>query len=140
MTTKTKWNGSKWIRPAKRAALYIRDSWTCVYCNVRIVPRTEKRADTATLDHLLPRELGGGNSVDNLVTCCARCNSSKQDKSVRAFIAHVRENTSDEIAQGISQRIRNAKRRSLTKDLKAAYQELLEKREAEFYEDVSDAQ
>lgn len=35
-----------------------------------------------TLDHVVPSCLGGGNSWENLVTCCARCNSRKGSKTL----------------------------------------------------------
>lgn len=30
-----------------------------------------------TLDHILPRDLGGSNETHNLVTSCGRCNGSR---------------------------------------------------------------
>lgn len=70
-------NGSKWIRPEKRLAIYIRDGFTCAYCG-----RDLKGAAPAevNLDHLLPRVAGGGNEATNLITACRSCNCSRQDK------------------------------------------------------------
>jgi len=72
-----KWNGSKWIRPERRLGLYIRDEFTCCYCG-----RNLKHAapEEINLDHLLPRNAGGGNEATNLVTSCKSCNSRRQDK------------------------------------------------------------
>ncbi len=69
-------NGSRWIRPEKRLALYIRDGFHCAYCG-----RDLKNAAAAevTLDHLLPRVAGGTNEATNLITACRACNSSRQD-------------------------------------------------------------
>lgn len=77
MSEAKKWNGSKWIRPEKRLAIYIRDGFTCAYCG-----RSLKGAEPhdVTLDHLLPRSAGGGNEATNLVTACGACNYSRQDK------------------------------------------------------------
>lgn len=66
-----------WIRPAKRLAIYLRDSVACVYCGSDL--RNAAPADV-TLDHLLPRSSGGSNDATNLVTACRSCNSSRQDK------------------------------------------------------------
>lgn len=68
--------GSKWLRPDKRLALYIRDGFSCAYCG-----RNLKDAEPAdvTLDHLLPRCHGGSNDATNLITACRSCNSSRQD-------------------------------------------------------------
>ena len=72
-----KGQGSNWIRKARRWAIYMRDSWTCVYC---------EREDVAlTLDHVHPRELGGGNETSNLVTACRACNTAKGKKSLDEF-------------------------------------------------------
>lgn len=72
-----KWNGSKWIRPERRLAIYIRDGFTCCYCGASLKGRD---AHDVTLDHLLPRSAGGGNEATNLVTACGACNYSRQDK------------------------------------------------------------
>lgn len=71
---KAKWNGSKWIRPEKRLAIYMRDSFGCAYCG-----RDLRQADATelNLDHLLPRVAGGSNEPTNLVTACKSCNSSR---------------------------------------------------------------
>lgn len=66
-----------WIRPAKRAAIYLRDGFGCTYCGTDL--RNAAPADV-TLDHLLPRSTGGTNDATNLVTACRSCNSSRQDK------------------------------------------------------------
>lgn len=69
--------GSKWIRPAKRLALYIRDGFCCAYCGRDLRSATP---DQVTLDHLLPRSCGGSNDAQNLVTACLRCNSQRGDR------------------------------------------------------------
>jgi 5-methylcytosine-specific restriction endonuclease McrA len=80
-------NGSKWIQPKKRLAIYERDDFTCLYCGLELTGCFEK---FRTLDHLLSQELGGGNGAKNLVTCCFACNSQKGKKSVRKFLKHLR--------------------------------------------------
>lgn len=50
-----------------------RDNFTCRYCR-----STE---DQLTIDHVIPTALGGSDSPDNLVTCCADCNSGKTSTS-----------------------------------------------------------
>jgi 5-methylcytosine-specific restriction endonuclease McrA len=49
--------------------IFRRDNHTCQYCG-----RTD--ADL-TLDHVIPRRLGGEHSWENLVTACRNCNHSK---------------------------------------------------------------
>ena len=34
-----------------------------------------------TIDHVIPRSRGGGNTWSNLVTCCKKCNQKKRDRT-----------------------------------------------------------
>ena len=61
---------SSWIRPTTRLAIYLRDGLGCVYCT-----EDWSRTDGMTLDHVIPRLLGGGNAPENLVSACRRCNN-----------------------------------------------------------------
>jgi HNH endonuclease len=76
--------GSKWIRPAKRLAIYLRDGLACAWCGASV--EGEARL---TLDHLTCRNEGGTHEATNLVTSCLRCNSSRGDRSVEDFAAAV---------------------------------------------------
>lgn len=51
-----------------RQNVFKRDRLRCVYCNSK---------DNLTLDHVVPKSMGGGDAWDNLVTACQRCNSRK---------------------------------------------------------------
>lgn len=111
-------HGAKWIRPAKRAAIYRRDGNKCAYCGVERlrlghpVKEGVTYAATFTLDHLIPRELGGTNVASNLVSACFRCNSARQDKSLRTWFKALRKagvNT-----DAIGRRIRRLVRKPLS--------------------------
>jgi len=91
-------NGSKWCRPARRLAIYARDAFTCVYC--------EAQGGLLTLDHVTPVEMGGSHHESNLVTACFRCNSAKQAKSLRSWLAY--ERARGVTTDGIARRIRRA--------------------------------
>lgn len=54
-----------------RINIYKRDDYTCLYCGSK---------DSLTLDHVIPRSKGGGNTWDNLATCCMKCNVFKKDR------------------------------------------------------------
>jgi 5-methylcytosine-specific restriction endonuclease McrA len=56
--------------PMTRAALMHRDRFRCAYCG--------GKADT--VDHVVPRSLGGQHTWENCVACCAQCNHRKADK------------------------------------------------------------
>jgi 5-methylcytosine-specific restriction endonuclease McrA len=76
-----------WIRTAKRAALYERDAWQCVYCGRG--PRDRRNLRQAqvilSLDHLTPRSQGGSNEARNLVTACLSCNGSRGNREWREY-------------------------------------------------------
>lgn len=54
-----------------RRAIFERDGWRCVYCEKAITP------ESGTLDHVIPAMADGGNTPDNLVAACSRCNHRK---------------------------------------------------------------
>lgn len=78
--------GSKWIRPERRLAIYHRDGFCCAYCG-----GGAEQGVLLTLDHVVACELGGGNESENLVTACLSCNSSKQDLTTREWFAALRD-------------------------------------------------
>ena len=57
-----------------RRSIFARDNYSCQYCG--------HRGNDLTVDHVLPRRLGGPTSWDNLVCCCKRCNTRKGDKTL----------------------------------------------------------
>jgi 5-methylcytosine-specific restriction endonuclease McrA len=56
------------VKLSKRE-IFRRDSYTCQYCGVH--------GGNLTLDHIIPRRLGGTHTWENLVTACAYCNHKK---------------------------------------------------------------
>ena len=58
-----------------KANLYIRDLYTCQYCNT---PYTKANL---TLDHVLPLSKGGKTNWLNIVAACRSCNSIKGNKT-----------------------------------------------------------
>ena len=95
--------GSKWIRPMKRQAIYDRDQRRCACCLL-----TEEEGAFLTLDHVIACELTDkpDNRPENLVTMCRPCNSSKQDKTMRQWYAVLRARGTD--VKAIQRRIRSA--------------------------------
>lgn len=81
-------NGSKWIRPSTRWAIYLRDDFACVYCG-EVGGATN--GHTLTLDHIQSVEAGGTHKPKNLLTCCLSCNSAKQNLTQRAWFAKLRD-------------------------------------------------
>ena len=95
-------HGSKWIRPVRRRAIYRRDGNACVYC---------RRPPPLTLDHLVPRALGGGNETENLVTCCRSCNRARSTLPLRAWFRVLR--ARGVVTRRMGARIRRLVRKSL---------------------------
>lgn len=57
--------------PVSRRGVLRRDAQRCAYCG----------GQATTIDHVLPRSRGGGDSWENLVACCLRCNNLKGDRT-----------------------------------------------------------
>ncbi|HLR24388.1 MAG TPA: HNH endonuclease [Fodinibius sp.] len=55
-----------------RHNIFKRDANTCQYCGV---------SRNLTIDHVLPRSRGGGDSWENLVTACDSCNVQKGNRT-----------------------------------------------------------
>lgn len=62
-----------------RAAVFLRDDFTCVYCG--------HRGGNLECDHVIPIARGGGNGLDNLVTSCPPCNRAKGSKLLSEWAA-----------------------------------------------------
>jgi len=87
-------NGSKWIRPAKRLAINLRDHFQCLYC---LKDLTSADPRDVTLDHIDGIHAPGHHHEGNLCTACRSCNSWKQDMPVERFaspeaLKHIRRN------------------------------------------------
>lgn len=57
--------------------LFRRDRHMCAYCGCI---QTEAKL---TRDHIMPRAKGGADVWMNVVTCCAKCNQKKDDKTLQ---------------------------------------------------------
>ncbi len=57
-----------------RREVFRRDSYTCQYCG--------KKTGELTIDHVIPRHLGGPHSWTNVVAACSSCNHHKGGRTV----------------------------------------------------------
>ena len=57
-----------------RANIFKRDHYQCQYCGCK--PGTQE----LTIDHIIPKSLGGKTTWENCVLCCVSCNSLKGSK------------------------------------------------------------
>jgi 5-methylcytosine-specific restriction endonuclease McrA len=71
-----------YVHPSKstpaftRGNVLLRDEYRCQYCHERFHP------PDLSLDHVVPRSMGGRLSWTNAVACCRHCNGRKGCKSV----------------------------------------------------------
>ena len=64
----------KEFRPTRKN-IFRRDNHTCQYCSCKL-------SDTsATIDHVIPKSIGGQHRWDNIVACCLKCNRKKGNKT-----------------------------------------------------------
>jgi len=61
-----------WYAVLNKANIFRRDNHTCQYCEATNVP--------LTIDHIIPKVLGGKDTWENLVTACICCNNKKGDR------------------------------------------------------------
>lgn len=62
--------------PYSKRNVFIRDKYTCQYCGKKMVE------NKCTVDHILPKSLGGKSSWENCVCSCYKCNNEKGDKPI----------------------------------------------------------
>jgi 5-methylcytosine-specific restriction endonuclease McrA len=60
----------------RKKVLFNRDNWQCQYCNIKL------DKISVTIDHVIPRTLGGQTSWKNCVVACKKCNLKKGSKSL----------------------------------------------------------
>jgi 5-methylcytosine-specific restriction endonuclease McrA len=65
-----KGNIRKWI--------FSRDEWRCAKCGA---------TDRLSVDHVIPKVLGGDNKVQNLQTLCVSCNIDKRE-DIAVYVPH----------------------------------------------------
>lgn len=56
--------------PLTRRAVFVRDGHTCQYCG----------SGAENIDHVVPTSRGGEHAWENVVACCRRCNTAKEDR------------------------------------------------------------
>ena len=98
---------SKQLKERKRA-VWLRDNFICQYCGLdlkldyaeHILNPT--KGGYITIDHVIPKYKGGGNSMSNLVTACLGCNNEKgererptTEKKVNGKVKRIRKKEAD---------------------------------------------
>ncbi len=60
-------------RKLSRRELFIRDGYACQYCG--------KKPRELTIDHVIPRSMGGEHTWQNIVSACTSCNHRKAGRT-----------------------------------------------------------
>jgi len=70
-----------WIADSIRQAIYKRDDYTCWLCSGSVDMQADPQRDdwAPSLDHVLPRSMGGKHDMSNLRTAHRWCNSVRSD-------------------------------------------------------------
>jgi 5-methylcytosine-specific restriction endonuclease McrA len=70
-----------WVPKAVRLAIYKRDGWVCGVCSGEVEPGLPASSPwQATLDHVVPRSLGGSDDPENLRLVHRYCNSVRSNR------------------------------------------------------------
>lgn len=83
-----------------------RRTWVgkCIHCNRRLViDRDGTPISDATIEHIVPKNHGGQNDIDNLALACAACNTEKGRR-------HDIRRANDPKLQSIIQRLQRVRR------------------------------
>ena len=63
----------------KRQQLGLLFGWRCAYCGRQLT------ANNFTVDHVVPKALGGDSDSKNLLPCCKQCNGTKGDMPLEDY-------------------------------------------------------
>ncbi len=70
------------ISKSKKLAVYSKTLGGCSVCGKQLSLNFASEIEYMHIDHLIPRNKGGDNSINNLFPICKSCNSSKRDFTV----------------------------------------------------------
>ena len=72
-----------WIGKRRRIAHYERDGWCCQICGSQVDPDCDPQVGgrAPSLDHIVPRSLGGSDDDSNLRTAHRDCNARRGNRA-----------------------------------------------------------
>lgn len=76
-------------KSARLRLSFNRQSGICTYCHHPMTLEKD-RMNSATMDHVIPRAVGGTSASFNLVVACYRCNQIKGAMSLSDFFSSFR--------------------------------------------------
>jgi 5-methylcytosine-specific restriction endonuclease McrA len=69
--------------------LIVRDGLKCVYCGKNL------SRHTITIDHIIPLSKNGNNDLNNLCIACKRCNTLKDNYTLKEFRKLIRDSITE---------------------------------------------
>lgn len=101
-----------------RANLFRRDRYTCQYCGAR------PSVSDLSIDHVVPRSLGGTSTWENCVVACFRCNYEKADRTPEESGLRLRKTPEKPTRTDFLGQLRRPRCESWSKFLSRAYWEV----------------
>lgn len=68
-----------------RCRLSEAQNWKCCFCSCDTTDERNKK-HSSTIEHVLPRSLGGSDDPENLAMSCDRCNNTRGNMLVEEFM------------------------------------------------------
>jgi hypothetical protein len=111
----------KFIKVAMKVAtnIHIRcrlseaQNWKCCWCGVQCVPESNQ-SNSATIEHIQPRSLGGADDPENYAMACSRCNNKRGSISVEDMLAKIPRDATKDKAEQLAQQERMVERKIRT--------------------------
>ena len=77
------------ITREKRKILYFISGGKCPSCNKQIQNKHRNLLDSyMTVDHIVPKSLGGTDNIDNLRPLCRDCNNKRGNAAIEDLLAY----------------------------------------------------
>lgn len=67
-----------------RCRLSEAQNWKCCWCGCDTTDE-RKKSNSSTIEHMLPKSLGGSDDWDNLAMACNKCNNKRGNVPVEEF-------------------------------------------------------
>jgi len=92
-----------------RCRLAEAQNWRCCWCGIDCIPEPNHK-NSATIEHVTPRSLGGADEWENYAMACARCNHRRGIASVEDMLAGrvkaVQKKADNQAARQIAKKVR----------------------------------
>jgi hypothetical protein len=92
-----------------RCRLAEAQNWKCCWCGIECIPEPNRK-NSATIEHVTPRSLGGADEWENFAMACASCNHRRGTASVEDMLAGrvkaIQKKVDNQAARKMAQKLR----------------------------------